>query len=215
MPLDRGGLEGEGMIGSRVTHEGPVSGVVAYWLGRAWMGLFGWDVVGAVPPGGKFVLVGAPHTSNWDFPFTLAAAQVFRLKISWMAKDSAFWGPFGVVMRWLGGIAIDRSSRRGVVEQMAMRFKAAEKLVVAVAPCGTRSRRDYWKSGFYWIAHSAGVPILCAYLDYARKEACLGLSFVPTGDVVRDMDRIREFYEGVQGKKRELASRIRLVDEDG
>jgi 1-acyl-sn-glycerol-3-phosphate acyltransferase len=202
------------MIGSRVTHEGPVSGVVAYWLGRAWMGLFGWDVVGEVPPGGKFVLVGAPHTSNWDFPFTLAAAHVFRLKISWMGKDSAFRGPLGVVMRGLGGIAIDRSSRQGVVEQVAKRFKAVEKLVVAMAPSGTRKREDYWKSGFYWIAHSAQVPILCSYLDYACKEACVGLSFVPTGDVTRDMDRIRGFYEGVQGKKRELASRIRLADED-
>jgi 1-acyl-sn-glycerol-3-phosphate acyltransferase len=203
------------MRSARVTHDGPASGVIGYWLGRAWMGLFGWEVIGEVPAGGKFVLVGAPHTSNWDFPFTLAAVHVFRLKISWMGKDSAFRKPFGGIMRRLGGIPIDRDSPQGVVGQMAERFKASEKLVVAIAPCGTRKKRDSWKTGFYWIAHTAQVPILCGYLDYGRKVACLGLSFVPTGDLTQDMERIRGFYEGVQGKHPALASRIRLAGEDG
>jgi 1-acyl-sn-glycerol-3-phosphate acyltransferase len=202
------------MISAQVTHNAPVSGFIPYWIGRVWMWFFGWDVVGQVPQGEKFVLIGAPHTSNWDFPFTLATAYIFRLKISWMGKQSAFRRPFGGIMRRLGGIAIDRDSRQGVVSQMAERFQASKKLVVAIAPCGTRKRGDYWKSGFYWIAHAAQVPILCGYLDYARREACLGLSFVPSGDIVRDMDLIREFYTGVQGKKPQLASRVRLMDKD-
>jgi 1-acyl-sn-glycerol-3-phosphate acyltransferase len=178
------------------------------------MALFGWEVVGEVPPGGKFVLVGAPHTSNWDFPFTLAAVYSLRLKISWMGKDSIFKGPFGAVMRRLGGIAINRESANGVVGQMVKKFQESKHLVVAIAPSGTRKKTDYWKSGFYWIAHNAQVPVLCGYLDYGRRKAGIGLSFIPTGDIQRDMDRIREFYRGIRGKKPALMTRIRFRDED-
>ncbi|MGD8369932.1 MAG: lysophospholipid acyltransferase family protein [Syntrophobacterales bacterium] len=198
----------------KITHTGPVSGMISYWIGRFWMWLFGWDVVGQVPPGGKFVLIGAPHTSNWDFPFALAALYVFRLKISWLGKHTLFKKPFGNVMRWLGGIPINREIQENVVDQIVKQFRTSQQLVVVLAPSGTRKKRDYWKSGFYWIANSAQVPILCGYLDYYRKKACLGLSFLPTGDVKKDMDRIRDFYEGVQGKQAELATRIRLIDEN-
>jgi 1-acyl-sn-glycerol-3-phosphate acyltransferase len=177
------------------------------------MGVCGWDVVGQVPVGDRFVLVGAPHTSNWDFPFTLAAVYIFRLKISWLGKDTLFKKPFGGVMRWLGGIPVDRTSEQGVVDKIAGQFSESDRLVLAIGPEGTRKKRDYWKSGFYWIAYTAQVPLLCGYLDYAQKKACLGLSFVPTGDIKKDMDRIREFYEGIQGKHPELTTRIRLVDE--
>jgi 1-acyl-sn-glycerol-3-phosphate acyltransferase len=132
-----------------------------------------------------------------------------------MGKHTAFRKPFGGLLRRLGGIAINRTAAHGVVEQIAQQFRQAAKLVVVVAPSGTRSKRDYWKSGFYWIAHTAQVPILCTYLDYSRKRAGIGLSFVPTGDISRDMDRIREFYKGMRGKKPELATTIRLVDETG
>ena len=202
------------MLSPRVTHTGPVSGTILYWIGRFWMWLFGWDVAGQIPPGGKFVLIGAPHTSNWDFPFALAALYVFRLKISWLGKHTLFRKPFGSVMRWLGGIPIHRESQQGVVDQIVKQFGTSQQLVVVLAPSGTRKKRDHWKSGFYWIAHSAQVPILCGYLDYQQKKACLGLSFLPTGDVKKDMDRIRDFYEGIQGKHAELATRIRLIDED-
>jgi 1-acyl-sn-glycerol-3-phosphate acyltransferase len=177
------------------------------------MRIFGWDVTGRVPPGGKFVLVGAPHTSNWDFPFTLAALYTFRLKISWLGKHTLFKKPFGKIMRWLGGIPIDRSSEHGVVDQIVKQFNESQKFAVTIAPSGTRKKRDYWKSGFYWIAHTAQVPILCGYLDYSRKTACLGLSFVPTGDIKKDMDRIRGFFVGIRGKNPELATPIRLFDE--
>jgi len=197
----------------KITHNGPISGLIPYCIGRVWMCIFGWDVIGQVPHGEKFVLVGAPHTSNWDFPFTLATLYIFRRKISWMGKDALFKKPFGKIMRWLGGIPIDRSNEHGVVEQIVKQFSESQKLVVTIAPSGTRKKRDYWKSGFYWIAHTAQIPILCGYLDYSRKKACLGLSFVPTGDFKKDMDRIRRFYVGVRGKNPELATRIRLLDE--
>jgi 1-acyl-sn-glycerol-3-phosphate acyltransferase len=178
------------------------------------MWLFGWDVVGQVPPGSKFVLIGAPHTSNWDFPFTLATASVLRMRISWMGKDALFRRPFGSIMRWLGGIAVVRDAQHGLVDQIASRFGESEELVVAIAPCGTRKSSDHWKTGFYWIAQTAQVPILCGFLDYRSKRAGLGLSFIPTGDIASDMDRIRDFYRGVQGKRPELASAVRFIDQD-
>ncbi len=196
-------------------HDGPVSGWFGYWLGRLILGLFGWSVEGQLPPGKKFILIGAPHTSNWDFPFALAAAHVFRIKMSWMGKDALFRKPFGAFMRHLGGIPIRRDSREGVVDQIVRRFNETERLVIAIAPSGTRSQASHWKSGFYWIAHSAGVPIVCVYMDYDRKVVGLGLSFVPSGDVGADMDKIREFYRDIKGKKPEIATPIRLSDESG
>ena len=201
------------MRSSKITHDGPATGLAAYWVGRTWMWSFGWDGVGQVPAGGKFVLIGEPHTSNWDFVFGLSALYVFRLKVSWLGKDALFRKPFGGIMRWLGGIAIDRNSQHGVVDQLARRFRDSQQLVIGLTPSGTRKKRDYWKSGFYRIAHATQVPIVCGYLDYSRKEACMGLAFVPTGAIKNDMDRIRQFYEGIQGKHPELATTIRLQDE--
>jgi len=202
------------MLSSKITHDGPVSGVIVYWLARLGLWFSGWDVVGQVPAGRKFVLIGAPHTSNWDLPFGLAAVYLFRLKISWMGKDTLFRKPFGGIMRWLGGVAINRDNPHGVVDQVAKQFRDSEKLIVLITPSATRKKRDYWKSGFYWIAHAAQIPILCGYLDYSRKEACLGLSFVPTGDIKNDMERIREFYKGRQGKYPELTTSVRLREEN-
>lgn len=130
-----------------------------------------------------------------------------------MGKDTLFKKPFGKIMRWLGGIPIDRSSEHGMVDQIVDQFNESRKLVVTIAPSGTRKKRDQWKSGFYWIAYNAKVPILCGYLDYSRKKACLGLSFVPTGDIKKDMDRIRDFFKGIRGKNPELKTIIRLKDE--
>ena len=178
------------------------------------MWFFSWDVVGQVTGGEKFVLIAAPHTSNWDLPFGLAALYIYRLKVSWMGKDTIFEEPFGGLMRWLGGIAINRDSRHGMVDQIAKLLKESRKLVIVIAPSGTRKRGEYWKSGFYWIAHKAQVPILCGYLDYGHRKACLGLCFVPTGNVKEDMDRIRNFYKDIQGKNPKVGSRIRLRDEN-
>ena len=202
------------MFSSKITHNGPTSGLIPYWIGRLWMWFFCWDVVGQVPVGEKFVIIAAPHTSNWDFFFGRFALYIYRLKASWIGKDTIFKKPFGGVMRWLGGIAINRDSQHGVVDQIAKQLGESRKLVIAIAPAGTRKRGDYWKSGFYWIAHKAQVPILCGYLDYSHRKACLGLCLVPTGNVKEDMDRIRDFYKSIQGKYPEMGTRIRLRDEN-
>ncbi|RMF01586.1 MAG: acyltransferase [Chloroflexi bacterium] len=184
------------------------------WAGKLWLWAFGWTVTGTLPNHNKYVLIGAPHTSNWDFLFMLAFAAVLRLRVSWMGKDSLFKRPFGGIMRRLGGIPIDRSRSSGMVQGIAQRFAESDRLVLLITVSGTRKKGDYWKSGFYWIAHTAQVPIVCAYLDYEKKEGGLGPTINPTGDVAADMNRIREFYTGIQGKYPELTSRVRLKEED-
>ena len=202
------------MIKYNHKHHAPTSGFIKYFIGRIWMWFFGWDVLGQIPQHKKFILIGAPHTSNWDFPFGLAAMFVARLKISWLGKNTLFKQPYKYLMHWLGGIPVVRDSKQGVVDQIAAKFNAAQKLVIAIAPEGTRSKRDYWKSGFYWIALKAQVPIVCCYLDYKNKKASFDMNFVPTGNMADDMNLIREFYKNINGKRPEQMSRIRLPDED-
>ncbi len=202
------------MRSSAVTHPGPTSGRLAYWIGRAWMAVFGWDVEEPGPQVPKGIIIAAPHTSNWDLPHMLGAAFVYRVDVRWLGKHTLFEGPFGWFFRWLGGIPVDRTAPRGMVGQAAERLTDADKLYIAVPPSGTRERRDHWKSGFYWIAHTAQVPVICGYLDYGRRRACLGYTFVPTGDVKSDMDKVRAFYAGVRGKFPELQSDIRLKEEE-
>jgi len=203
------------MHGPEITHRGPSTGRFLYWVGRLWMWLAGWDTEGEPPPEvEKAVLIAAPHTTNWDLFHMLAAAWVYRIDVSYLAKHTLFRPPLGWILRYLGGIPIDRSAPHGVVQQVADRITAAERILVAVPPEGTRSRRDYWKSGFYWIALTAQVPLMCGFLDYARKRAGIGLCFVPTGDISADMDRLRDFYRPIQGKYPEQTSTMRLRDED-
>jgi 1-acyl-sn-glycerol-3-phosphate acyltransferase len=170
---------------------------------RAFLRLNGWQVEGSLPAEArKCVLIAAPHTSNWDLPYTLMVAFVLNLNIYWMGKHSLFAFPFGPVMRWLGGIAVDRSRSTNLVSASAMALKAADGPVqLVVPPEGTRGRTTHWKTGFYYIALEAGVPIVLAYMDYARKVSGLGPVFVPTGDVDADMAEIKRFYAGVKGRR--------------
>lgn len=202
------------MIDSKITHNAPPSGLFLYWFGRLWMWFFGWNVVGQLPASGKFVLIAAPHTSNWDLVFLIASGFIFRVKISWLGKDAIFKKPFGTIMRWLGGIPVNRRAKHGLVDQIVEKFKKSEKLVIVVPPSGIRKKSNYWKSGFYWIARNAQIPLLCGYLDYSRKEACLALSFVPTEDITSDMDRLRKFYKDIKAKYPEQTSTVRLKEED-
>jgi 1-acyl-sn-glycerol-3-phosphate acyltransferase len=201
------------MVPSTVTHPNRATPWLLYWGARLWFWIWGWDTEGEAPPVARGVLIAAPHTTNWDLPHMLAASLVFRYRIAWMGKDSLFRFPFGWFMRLLGGIPVDRSSPQGTVKSVASQLLAAEQLVVAIPPSGTRSKRAAWKSGFYWIAHEAQLPVICGYLDYSRKRAGLGFHFVPSGDVVADMDRVRAFYADKRGKYPENESPILLKEE--
>lgn len=201
------------MIASRLTHNAPASGLIKYWIGRIFMAATGWRVTGAIPPYKKFVLIGAHHTSNWDFPFGLAMTFMFRLKTQWMAKHTLFRWPMGIFMRALGGIAVDRTRSQGITEQMTQALKQADKMVVMIAPSGTRKKAPHWKSGFYHIAHQANVPIVCASLDFKHKVANIGLSFMLSGDIKKDMDRIRDYYKNIQARYPGKVTPVKLAEE--
>ena len=176
--------------------------------------LFGWRAEGSLDDLPKCVLVVAPHTSNWDFPVMLALAIALRIKATWMGKHTLFRPPFGWLMRWLGGLPIDRGARHNVVEQAVESFRTRDRLVLAVLPEGTRKRTPYWKSGFYHIAMGAKVPIALGYADYRRKVGGIGRVIVPSGDVDADMALIREFYSGMAGKRPEQFGEIRLKSQE-
>ena len=181
-------------------HSSPRSGPLLQFIGTLFLKAAGWDLQATIPNSAGMVVIAAPHTTNWDFIFLMAAAFALRLKINWMGKDTLFKPPLGFIMRGLGGIAVNRDKNTNVVEQLAIRFSNDKKLALVVSAPGTRKKAQFWKSGFYWIANRAQVPIVCGYLDYQKKVAGMGLSFVPTGNVTADMDRIREFYRDIAGK---------------
>jgi len=187
--------------------------LLSYWIGRLWLRIFGWKVQGEAATYRKFVLIAAPHTSGWDFPFMLATAYVMRVHISWFGKHTLFDPPFGWFMRRLGGIPVDRRSPQSLVMQMAEKFRSSDDLILAVPPEGTRRKVGVWKSGFYHIATASDVPIGLGYLDYSRKLCGLGIFVVPSGNVNEDMNRVRAFYRNVRGKYPEMESEPRLREE--
>lgn len=168
------------------------------WLtatfGRAVLALLGWRVIGAFPNAPKLVMIGAPHTSNWDFVVALAAAFHLRLGFSWVGKHVLFRPPFGGFFRWLGGVPVDRRSSHGFVQQMVDVFAQRSQFLLAIAPEGTRKRVDRWKTGFYHIAQGAGVPILLVSFDTARRTIQVGPALPATGDLTADLDRILVLY---------------------
>ena len=168
----------------------------------AFLRLTGWKIEGSLPPDGqKSVLIAAPHTSTWDLPYTLMVAFALRLRIYWMGKEQIFKPPFRGLMMWLGGIPVQRESANNLVAASVQAIQAADgPLQLVVPPEGTRSKVRYWKTGFYYIATGAGVPIVLAYMDYERKLSGLGPVFHPSGDLEADMARIQAFYAPFKGK---------------
>ena len=164
--------------------------------------LSGWKIEGHLPPGSnKSVLIAAPHTSNWDLPYTLMVAFSLKLNIYWMGKEQIFKPPFRGLMRWLGGIPVNRESSNNLVTASIDAIKAAAgPLQLVVPPEGTRSNTRYWKTGFYYIALGAQVPIVLAYMDYKKKISGLGPVFLPTGNIDADMLAIKAFYAPFKGK---------------
>jgi len=187
--------------------------MVRRFLARSFLWLTGWKAEGAPPDDARFVLVGAPHTSNWDLAFMLAIATVFEVKVSWMGKEALFFPPLGWLLRQVGGIPVVRHRKDNLVAQMTRAFEQAESMILAVAPEGTRRGTTHWKSGFYHIARSAGVPIVLGYLDYASRSGGFGPAIDPTGEIRRDMDEIRRFYSDKVGRRSDQFGEIRLLEE--
>jgi 1-acyl-sn-glycerol-3-phosphate acyltransferase len=163
-------------------------------IGRGMLRLFGWRIGGGPPDVAKCVVIAAPHSSNRDFFLGIAAVFALRLDAHFIGKAELFRGPLGPVMRWLGGLAVDRRHPEGVVEQVVEMFKARDRLMLAVAPEGTRKPVARWKSGFYRIAVGAGVPIVPGYFDNGRRLVGFGNAFHPSGDAEADIAALRAFY---------------------
>ncbi len=184
------------------------------WIAKMFLRLNGWKSVGHRPAVRKCVLIAAPHTSNWDLAYALAFAKVFDVRIQWVGKHTLFFWPLGWLMRSVGGLSVRRDVRQDHVKQMAGLFDPEEDLMLMVPAEGTRAYAPYWKSGFYHIARTAGVPIIATMLDYGTKRAWFGEPIYPSDNIKQDMDKIRAGYAGCQGKFPAKFSPIRLKDED-
>jgi len=175
--------------------------------------LFGWQIKGQFPKINKFLAIGGPHTSNWDFPIMLGVKIYFNLKLSYIGKHTLFKGPFGWFFRLCGGIPVDRNKRNNFVKQMAQEFEKRSHFFLAMSPSGTRNFTERWKSGFYYIALEANVPILLTYLCFKTKVAGIGPLITPSGDIKSDMQIIRDFYTPLQGRFPKRVSKIIVKEE--
>ncbi len=161
--------------------------------------IMGWKTRGEPLDHQRCVLIGAPHTSNWDFPLMLMVVLKLKLRVFWMGKHTLFPFPFGWFMKWLGGIPIDRSASHNVVNETVRQYAQNDQLIVLIPPEGTRKKVAKWKTGFYHIANLANVPILLGYVDASIKEAGFADFYQPSGDVDKDMEEILAFYANKQG----------------
>lgn len=185
-------------------------------LARAYWRISRWRLVQEEPPvHGARVVIGAPHTSNWDFVLMLAVAWREGLESHWLGKHQLFAAPFGGIMRALGGIPVDRRDPAKVVEEVVAVMHDRGDVVLVVTPEGTRGRSSGWRSGFYRIAIATGVPVTLGYVDGTTMTCGLGPTIDLTGDVGADMDRIRAFYADKSGVRQEHRTEPRLRDESG
>ena len=189
----------------------PLLGSLVRFCAVLYLKLTGWKKEGQAPIHDKYIVIAAPHTSNWDFPISLAILLSFKIKPYWMGKAGMFRWPFGLFFRLLGGIPIDRSKSNNAVEQSIEAIKRKMKMVLVISPEGTRKKVAYWKTGFYHIAHGAKVPIALGFLDYGRKAGGFGQVFNTTGDIEADMRAIQFFYKGITAKYPEKSSLAMLL----
>jgi len=170
------------------------------FLGQSYMALIGWHLAGELPNISKFILVIAPHTSNVDFLIGLAPLFALDLRISFMAKSSLFWEPFGTYLRWVGAVPIDRDAPGGSVQEAVNQFQEREKFILGITPEGTRRKTTRWKTGFYIIADKAGVPMVPLTFDYSRHEFRFGKSMMPTGNMEADIKILQSFFDPSQAR---------------
>lgn len=156
---------------------------------------YGWRAEGTVPEPRRFVIIAAPHTSNWDFPYFLGLTQALGMKAHFIGKRSLFRWPLGGFMRAMGGIAVDRSSSHNMVQQMVEEFARRDVFMLTIAPEGTRGHSAKWKTGFYQIALAAKVPLVVGMMDYGRRVGGLGPAIMPTGDYAADMALVWDVYK--------------------
>ena len=180
-------------------------------LARAVLKVIGWRTYGEVPHRG--ILVGAPHTSNWDWLLTLLLTWSSSRQISLMVKKELFKGPLGLILRLTGAVPVDRKNPTAAVRELIEKANSGEPFLVGIAAEGTRSKAEYWKSGFHRVARETGLPITLAGLDAPTKTVGWGPTFHVGDDVAADMDLLRAFYAGKRGIHPENATPPRLRHE--
>ncbi len=188
-----GGRVNVPVVSSTVARRG---NLLTQWSMIGLMRLTGWRFTGEpYPTAAKFVLIVGPHTSNWDFPLGIMAMYALGIRGAFLGKDTLFKWPLGIIMRFLGGFPVDRARAHDVVTQTVDLVKRLDKVTVVLSPEGTRKRIEKWRSGFYWIAVKAGIPILPAVFDFKRKAIHLNPMFQPTGEIEKDIAFLRTYYK--------------------
>ncbi|MFQ5551831.1 MAG: lysophospholipid acyltransferase family protein [Gemmatimonadales bacterium] len=168
---------------------------------RRVLGMMGWTVECNLPTESKYVIIGAPHTSNWDFVFMLLTRGALGIRPRWLGKHTLFRSILGPVMKWLGGIPVDRSAPHDLVAAVARIIESHDAICLIITPEGTRSNAPRWKTGFYHIAQAAKVPIAFGYIDFERRSCGIGRSLMPTGDIESDFAVIKRFYSRIVGRR--------------
>ena len=196
-------------MGGEIIHDLPTMGRparIVRWLLLQWYVRSGWRAVGTLPPDRKFVILGASHTSNWDFLVFLGTVHAVGRQVRFIGKHSLFRGAVGRFMRALGGVPVDRSARQDLVSQIVDQFAQHDDFLLIVAAEGTRSRTTRWKTGFYQIALKANVPIVCAGPDYPTRRGIFGPVIHPTGDYDRDMAPAFAFFRSLHPRHPDRAA---------
>lgn len=169
-------------------------------LARAILKLAGWEITGNFPDLPKYILVGAPHTSNWDFPLAMLLMFAGGARFNWIGKDSLFRWPVNGLFRRLGGIPVKRDRTSNFVSQIVETFERSSHLIIAIAPEGTRSLVTRWKTGFYYMAMGAQVPLVLGFVDYQRHQVGVGPVIYPSDDIEAIFAQLRAFYADKTGK---------------
>ncbi len=162
--------------------------------------ILGWRVIDKSPAITHCVICVAPHTSNWDFVVGHIACYSLGRRMTFLMKDAWFRGPLGWIFRKMGGIPVNRTATHRLTDYLVQCFSDTDNLTLVITPEGTRSANAEWKTGFYYVAQKAGVPLLLAYLDYAKKEVCVSEPFALCGDISTDISAIKHYFASHQGK---------------
>jgi 1-acyl-sn-glycerol-3-phosphate acyltransferase len=172
------------------------------WIYHFFFRIYGWKITGSFPHElRKYIIAIAPHTSNWDFPIGLSARSILKLKkVKFLGKSQLFRPPFGWIFRALGGYPVERKTSQDMVNQVVKLFNSHDDFILAIAPEGTRKKVERLKTGFYYIAKHANIPIVPCGFDFEKKEVIIGNPLYPTGEIELDFEKLLSFYRNIKGK---------------
>jgi len=167
---------------------------------QIYLRLSGWEIVGEKPDLKKYISIMAPHTSLSDFMMGKMFSSSKRIRTHFLIKKESFWFPLGIILKLLGGIPVDRSNNKHLAQQLVNRFNDSDELVLVIAPEGTRKKVKRWKRGFHYIARAADIPIVFSFVDYKTRKMGIGDILYPTDDYKADLEIIKDFYRGMEGR---------------